>query len=215
MAVEINIADYHKETIAERYEIFNPKHPPKNVWEHLEDPEFLGLCFNNERVRLGRCVGFCYRHSLYIRVKDLKMHQCLGKQCKHLLKNDTHRFWLQREKKLKEKKDSKTDWDRRVQNLIDGVVEEREVKPSAEERLRIAVEERRRKQLERMKCMERMEQYLAKEREAFHADLIRRGIIPREDGHKIITVNISRVCSRGRAHLRKKSSTDSNPEKKV
>lgn len=212
MAVEINIADYHKETVAERYDIFNPKHPPKNVWEHLEDPEFLGLCFNNERVRLSRCVGFCYRHSLYIRVKDLKMHQCLGKQCKHLLKNDSHFFWKQREKKLKEKKDSKTDWDRRVQNLIDGVVEEVEVKLSAEELRKIAAEERRKRRMEHMKYVE---QYLAREREAFHADLIRRGIIPREDGHKIITVNISRVGSRGRAHLRKKASTDSNPEKKV
>ncbi len=53
-----------------------------------------------------RCCGYCKRKGKYLTTKQLKKHECLGKQCPHLDKLP-HPFWVQREKKLQAKKERK------------------------------------------------------------------------------------------------------------
>lgn len=54
-----------------------------------------------------RACAFCAHHLYYLTVKQVKQHNCLGKQCWYLKKNENHDWWRQREvikRKRKEKK---------------------------------------------------------------------------------------------------------------
>ena len=54
-----------------------------------------------------RSCGYCKRHHKHLTVKMLKQHDCLNKQCHHLVKNEKHQWWEQREiikQKRKERK---------------------------------------------------------------------------------------------------------------
>ena len=44
-----------------------------------------------------RSCGYCKRHHKHLTVKMLKQHDCLNKQCWHLVKNEKHQWWEQRE----------------------------------------------------------------------------------------------------------------------
>lgn len=46
-----------------------------------------------------RSCGYCVHHRKYLTVKQLKQHDCLKKQCFHLIKNTEHNWWKQRENK--------------------------------------------------------------------------------------------------------------------
>ena len=51
--------------------------------------------------------GYCKRHHKHLTVKMVKQHECLNKQCHHLVKNEEHKWWAQRElikQKRKERK---------------------------------------------------------------------------------------------------------------
>ena len=51
--------------------------------------------------------GYCKRHHKHLTVKMVKQHECLNKQCNHLVKNEEHKWWAQRElikQKRKERK---------------------------------------------------------------------------------------------------------------
>lgn len=41
--------------------------------------------------------GYCKRHHKHLTVKMLRKHECLNKQCRHLVKNEAHKWWKQRE----------------------------------------------------------------------------------------------------------------------
>lgn len=43
-----------------------------------------------------RACGYCKYHHCHLTVKMLKQHDCLGKQCSHLKKNEEHQWWRQR-----------------------------------------------------------------------------------------------------------------------
>ena len=44
-------------------------------------------------------VAYCNnpKHSYGMTVKQMKCKNCLGKQCRHLIKNEEHDYWRQRE----------------------------------------------------------------------------------------------------------------------
>jgi hypothetical protein len=45
----------------------------------------------------NRACAFCSHHRCYLTVKQVKQHNCLGKQCWYLRKNEQHDWWRQRE----------------------------------------------------------------------------------------------------------------------
>lgn len=56
----------------------------------------------------SRACAFCRHHSCYLTVKQVKQHNCLGKQCYYLHKNENHDWWRQRsvaKQKRKERKE--------------------------------------------------------------------------------------------------------------
>lgn len=50
--------------------------------------------FNSES---NNCCGYCKHHHAFMTVKQMKCKNCLGKQCRHLVKNEDHQYWRQRE----------------------------------------------------------------------------------------------------------------------
>ena len=50
-------------------------------------------------------VAYCKYHHSGMTVKQMRCKNCLGKQCKHIQKNEEHQYWHQREvQKQKRKK---------------------------------------------------------------------------------------------------------------
>lgn len=45
----------------------------------------------------SRACAFCTHHRCYLTVKQVRQHNCLGKQCWYLQKNADHDWWRQRE----------------------------------------------------------------------------------------------------------------------
>lgn len=45
----------------------------------------------------SRSCAFCSHHRCHLTVKQLRQHNCLGKQCWYLQKNEQHEWWRQRE----------------------------------------------------------------------------------------------------------------------
>ena len=41
--------------------------------------------------------AYCRYHDAAMTVKQMKCKNCLDKQCKHLVKNENHSYWKQRE----------------------------------------------------------------------------------------------------------------------
>ena len=42
--------------------------------------------------------GYCTLHNGSLTPKEIKRKGCLGKQCRHLVKNEEHEYWKQRER---------------------------------------------------------------------------------------------------------------------
>ena len=55
----------------------------------------------------SRSCGYCHLHHKYLTVKQLRQHDCLGKQCFHLEKHEEHDWWRQREVMKQKRKDRK------------------------------------------------------------------------------------------------------------
>ena len=43
------------------------------------------------------CCAYCKLHQCFMTVKQMKMKECLQKQCWHLVKNENHQYWRQRD----------------------------------------------------------------------------------------------------------------------
>ena len=41
--------------------------------------------------------AYCRYHHGHLTVKQMKCKNCLQKQCRHLIKNEEHQYWRQRE----------------------------------------------------------------------------------------------------------------------
>jgi hypothetical protein len=55
-------------------------------------------------------------------VKQMKAKECLRKQCWHLVKNESHQYWKQREKVKQKRKDRKQAIDSYVHIVTGGVM---------------------------------------------------------------------------------------------
>lgn len=51
--------------------------------------------------------AYCRYHRCGMTVKQMRCKNCLGKQCRHLAKNDEHPYWRQREVMKQKRKDRK------------------------------------------------------------------------------------------------------------
>jgi hypothetical protein len=51
--------------------------------------------------------GFCQHHHSYLTVKQMRCKNCLQKECRHLVKNENHQYWRQREFIKQKRKDRK------------------------------------------------------------------------------------------------------------
>lgn len=63
--------------------------------ESLDYNENVKGLYGSE-IAMNRACGYCPRHKCYLTVKMLKQHDCLNKQCHHLIKNENHPWWIQR-----------------------------------------------------------------------------------------------------------------------
>ena len=50
--------------------------------------------FNTES---NNCCAYCRYHSCSMTVRQMKAKNCLGKECRHLVKNEGHQYWKQRD----------------------------------------------------------------------------------------------------------------------
>ena len=58
--------------------------------------------------------GYCKRHHVNMTVKQIKCKNCLDKQCWHLIKNEDHDWWRQREVIKQRRKDRKARYQKGV-----------------------------------------------------------------------------------------------------
>ena len=65
-------------------------------------------------------VAYCKYHSAGITVKQMKCKNCLGKQCRHLIKNEKHDYWRQREQKKKYRQNRKQAINEYIESLQRG-----------------------------------------------------------------------------------------------
>ena len=57
--------------------------------------------------RSNNVAGYCQLHHCSMTVKQIKAKQCLGKECWHMIKNEKHEWWGQRERNKQKKKERK------------------------------------------------------------------------------------------------------------
>lgn len=63
----------------------------------IEEKTELVQGLYGSQIEQCKACGYCKRHHCYLTVKMLKQHECLNKQCMHLVKNEEHQWWQQRE----------------------------------------------------------------------------------------------------------------------
>lgn len=68
------------------------------------DPMEICPCLYNTESYFCRCVGYCTFHKAYLTAKQLKIKNCLGKQCDALIRQTGHPFWIERELQKLDKK---------------------------------------------------------------------------------------------------------------
>ena len=50
--------------------------------------------------------AYCHLHRGSLSVRELRRKNCLGKQCRHFERNDSHPFWRERERIKQKRKGS-------------------------------------------------------------------------------------------------------------
>lgn len=71
----------------------------------------------------NNCCAYCRHHHCSMTVKQMKAKGCLQKQCWHLVKNEQHPYWQQRETTKQKRKDRKQRLDMYVENIQRGGVQ--------------------------------------------------------------------------------------------
>ena len=71
----------------------------------ITDDDYVECAFN-QIAKKSLCIGYCLHHKCYLTNNQVKNMKCLQKQCLHLVKLK-HKFWEQRERKKKLKKEAK------------------------------------------------------------------------------------------------------------
>ena len=68
----------------------------------------------------NNCCAYCKLHHRSMTVKQMKKKECLKKQCWHLVKNEKHQIWKQREITKQRRKDRKSRTDTYVMAVQGG-----------------------------------------------------------------------------------------------
>lgn len=68
----------------------------KQYFEYANENHEIVKGLYGSEIAINKACGFCIRHDCYLTVKMLRQHDCLQKQCYHLIKNDNHSWWKQR-----------------------------------------------------------------------------------------------------------------------
>ena len=63
------------------------------------------------------CCAYCKLHHCSMTVKQMKAKNCLQKQCWHLVKNEEHAYWRQRETTKQKRKNRK----KTINDYVDSV----------------------------------------------------------------------------------------------
>ena len=69
----------------------------------------------------SNCCAYCKYHTCSVTVKQMRAKNCLQKQCRHLIKNEDHQFWKQREVVKKRRKDRKEAINNYVNSIYGGM----------------------------------------------------------------------------------------------
>lgn len=72
--------------------------------------------------RSNNCCAYCKLHHCSMTVKQMKAKGCLQKQCWHLVKNELHPYWKQREVIKQKRIDRKQAIDNYVISVSGGIV---------------------------------------------------------------------------------------------
>lgn len=70
----------------------------------------------------NNCCAYCKKHHCSMTVRQMKKKECLGKQCWHLVKNEKHQIWKQREVTKQKRRDRKQAIDNYVRIVSGGNV---------------------------------------------------------------------------------------------
>lgn len=65
--------------------------------------------------------AYCRLHQCGITVKQMKCKNCLQKQCWHLVKNETHQYWRQRELTKQKRRNRKQMIDNYIMSVQGGM----------------------------------------------------------------------------------------------
>ena len=68
----------------------------------------------------NNCCAYCKLHHCSMTAKQMKAKECLQKQCWHLVKNEKHQYWKQRESIKQKRKNRKQKLDMYVENIQRG-----------------------------------------------------------------------------------------------
>ena len=68
------------------------------------------------------CCAYCKHHHCSMTVKQMKAKGCLQKQCWHLMKNEKHQYWTQREAMKQKRIDRKKAINDYVISVSGGIV---------------------------------------------------------------------------------------------
>jgi hypothetical protein len=74
----------------------------------------FNTCSNN-------VVGYCRYHHASMTVKQMKCKNCLQKECRHLVKNEEHPYWRQRELTKQKRKNRKQKINEYIATVVGGV----------------------------------------------------------------------------------------------
>lgn len=70
----------------------------------------------------NNCCAYCKLHRCSMTAKQMKAKECLKKQCWHLVKNEGHQYWKQRETIKQKRKDRKIAINEYVYTVSGGAV---------------------------------------------------------------------------------------------
>ena len=73
------------------------------------DPNQICNTLWNSQTYYSKCVAYCCRKGKYLTVKQLRIKECLRKQCSYLQKIEDRPFWKYREQIKNKKKLAKAD----------------------------------------------------------------------------------------------------------
>ena len=79
--------------------------------------------FMKGQTKKNRAVGFCHssKHRGFLSVKNMKRHDCIGKQCPMFEKYENAPYWQEKRRRKADKKATKEKQDKQLENFAEVV----------------------------------------------------------------------------------------------